>query len=430
MRTPGAAWLLVIASACSANPSTEPNTSSGVIGARGGTVSLGDEVTVGVPPGAVTADQTVTITRTDEAAPAGYVAYSPVYRFEPRGIVFAAPITVTIAFEGDASRAEMIWTTTGETGWESLGGTVATSRVSAQVSHFSGGFVGAEDADSGSVLDGGSDLDADFALDGGTADTGTVDSAVDDSGSDVDAGSDAGPAYCPVPTSISSGMTTTGLSWESTDPATSDPCLSGCTEDFGSPSRAAALVTISAPMQATLWYSHTLSPSASWNGTISGDCRAAGAACVTSTPASYGHMLTTLLDPGTYQFAACNRNPGVIIEPPPPPPTNTTCAAAGLVSPSYLQRRITTSETLYYAVDWGGTGSASIGVQSAMNQGQMHLSLRDSCTNQVAAYDVPYVLGGTTGTVAFPMAGRPAGRYYVVATAVSLGLEFEVRMIP
>ena len=67
------AFALVVG--CSVAPSTSVGSAAGVVGSRGGTVSLGDDATISVPPGALMADQTITITRSEERAPAGYVAY-------------------------------------------------------------------------------------------------------------------------------------------------------------------------------------------------------------------------------------------------------------------------------------------------------------------------------------------------------------------
>lgn len=114
-------------------------------------LSLG-QITVTIPRDALPTERTLTVVRTDGAAPAGHVAYSPVFRFEPEGTTFARPIEVSIAFDGDASRAAIFWTREGSTVvYERLVTTVTRGPAAgpdearAQVTHFSSGFVGTEE---------------------------------------------------------------------------------------------------------------------------------------------------------------------------------------------------------------------------------------------------------------------------------------------
>lgn len=111
-----------------------------VIGPEGGSMTL-EGVTLTFPAGAVAEEQEITITSTTEAAPDGYDAYSPVYRFEPDGMTFDHPLNLSIDFEGQANIAAMFWSRTDTTGFERLGGTVSGSAVNVEVSHFSRGFV-------------------------------------------------------------------------------------------------------------------------------------------------------------------------------------------------------------------------------------------------------------------------------------------------
>jgi alpha-tubulin suppressor-like RCC1 family protein len=116
---------------------------SATIGTQGGTVTLGD-VTLTIPPGALTTDTLISISFGDESTIDGYTLFSPVYRFEPAGLTFAKPVTFEAAFEGDASVATVFWSRTSSSGFDRLGGSVAsgTSVVSTQITHFSQGFVG------------------------------------------------------------------------------------------------------------------------------------------------------------------------------------------------------------------------------------------------------------------------------------------------
>ncbi|HVK87695.1 MAG TPA: hypothetical protein VM513_26435 [Kofleriaceae bacterium] len=111
---------------------------SGMVGDEGGTIGEPGGPQIVVPPGALDADTMISVTATSEAAPAG--AVSPVYRFEPEGVVFAVPITVRLPVSADVTTASMYWTKLGsETEFERIGGRVVAGAVEAEVVHFSGG---------------------------------------------------------------------------------------------------------------------------------------------------------------------------------------------------------------------------------------------------------------------------------------------------
>ena len=112
------------------------------VGPEGATVRLGD-LRVQVPPGALGAPTAIRVTATNEPAPAGYRAFSRVYRFEPEGTTFAQPVTVTLPFTGDARLATVFWSRSPSEGggYERLGGVPSGGTVSVTVTHFSTGFV-------------------------------------------------------------------------------------------------------------------------------------------------------------------------------------------------------------------------------------------------------------------------------------------------
>ncbi|MBU6162444.1 MAG: SUMF1/EgtB/PvdO family nonheme iron enzyme, partial [Myxococcales bacterium] len=112
-----------------------------LIGTEGGSVTLG-EASITVPSGAVAAPVTLRIVEVAGASTPGYTRYSPVYRFEPSGIEFAAPVRVSLPYEGDASRATLFWTYPGRSSFERVGGVESGGRVQGEVTHFSEGFVG------------------------------------------------------------------------------------------------------------------------------------------------------------------------------------------------------------------------------------------------------------------------------------------------
>ncbi|MDP3214904.1 MAG: FG-GAP-like repeat-containing protein, partial [Deltaproteobacteria bacterium] len=158
---------------------------SQLVGPSGGVIFVAG-LTLTIPPGAVAAPVAITVTRTDLPAPAGYVGYSPVWRFAPEGLTFARPVTVDLTFNGDAARAGLYWSSAG--GYERLTASIAGDRVVGSTSHFSLGFVGDLLALDAGLSDAATDQPADVlpdasappdgsALDGGTPSDGgaTVD---------------------------------------------------------------------------------------------------------------------------------------------------------------------------------------------------------------------------------------------------------------
>lgn len=113
-------WFTVVitfAAGCSAPPAqttdggappTRPHVSASV-GPEGGRVELGDDVSLQIPAGALEVATTITVTQSDEAPPTGLDARSPVYRFEPEGLRFAQPVTVSVKTQGDPATQALYW---------------------------------------------------------------------------------------------------------------------------------------------------------------------------------------------------------------------------------------------------------------------------------------------------------------------------------
>ncbi|MDQ3036611.1 MAG: hypothetical protein M3Y87_29735 [Myxococcota bacterium] len=109
----------------------------------GGEVSLADGVARGagivVPPGAVDAETTFTITTGEpDGVAAGFVAVGPMVTFGPEGALFATPVRITVP----ARSEPMVLLTRphGTTDWARVDGAVwsaETGLVSAEVMHFS-----------------------------------------------------------------------------------------------------------------------------------------------------------------------------------------------------------------------------------------------------------------------------------------------------
>jgi hypothetical protein len=139
MRNQTSLVLLLVAGTwgCSDNDGPAPVT----IGPEGGVVEYAG-ARLAVPGGALTAATEISIAATAEATPNGYVGFSTIYQFSPEGLTFAAPAEVRIEFEAPADGAQLIWSMASGDGFESRGGSVEGSTLTAQVDHFSRGFVG------------------------------------------------------------------------------------------------------------------------------------------------------------------------------------------------------------------------------------------------------------------------------------------------
>lgn len=106
---------------------------------------MAEGVRIVAPPGAVAEPVEVTITVTAGAELADYALYSALYRFEPEGLQFDPPLSVTLPFEGNAELAAIFWSRPPIDGegqaFERLVSTVDGRNVTAPVAHFSEGFV-------------------------------------------------------------------------------------------------------------------------------------------------------------------------------------------------------------------------------------------------------------------------------------------------
>jgi hypothetical protein len=108
----------------------------------GGTVSLPNGPSVQVPANALAADTLITIRQSTAQPPSG--ALSAIYSFGPDGTTFTTPVTVTFPVPPGTVAASIYWTLPGSTTeYASLPTTIVGTTASAQVTHFSDGYVGA-----------------------------------------------------------------------------------------------------------------------------------------------------------------------------------------------------------------------------------------------------------------------------------------------
>jgi hypothetical protein len=115
----------------------------GDIGPAGGSITVGN-VTINVPPNALTKNEHLTITETG-INPSGFVLTTHVFRFEPRNLVFQRPATVRFDGVTGAPTAAVVWSDSTEATFERLTTTRGDTFVSAPISHFSLGFVATGD---------------------------------------------------------------------------------------------------------------------------------------------------------------------------------------------------------------------------------------------------------------------------------------------
>lgn len=139
------------------------------IGPEGGQLRV-DGVMLDVPAGALGERVSIVVRRSEEPVPVDYEGLSPVYRFEPDGLVFHTPVRVRIA-RAPGSEASIFWTKPGmSNAFERLESVDDGSAVTASITHFSGGFVGIERRADAAADAPGPRIDAGPPVDGSTPD--------------------------------------------------------------------------------------------------------------------------------------------------------------------------------------------------------------------------------------------------------------------
>lgn len=111
------------------------------VGAEGGTLTLGD-LAIEVPAGALAEATELRVSVAASAAPDPFTGFSPVFHFEPEGLVFARPVTVRIPFVGDLDTASVFWTALGGSAYTPLSTRLEGRIAIAETTHFSSAFVG------------------------------------------------------------------------------------------------------------------------------------------------------------------------------------------------------------------------------------------------------------------------------------------------
>jgi hypothetical protein len=134
-------WIIVVALAACGDPTASPvmpdAAPPGTIGAMGGTVDFAGATLV-VPPGALDHDVVITVSELFDGSEPTVTA---VYTFEPAGLVFAVPATVTFTLEKPPFDLAVYWAA-GTTSYQRLPSTTAATTISAPVTELGLGYPG------------------------------------------------------------------------------------------------------------------------------------------------------------------------------------------------------------------------------------------------------------------------------------------------
>ncbi|MCA9605065.1 MAG: hypothetical protein KC619_05700 [Myxococcales bacterium] len=112
-----------------------------LIGPSGGSLELAS-ARVDIPAGALAEETRITVTVTNRRVEAPFSGFSPVYRFEPAGLTFTAPVTVALPYTGDPETATVFWTVGEGDAFAALETRIEGRLAIAETTHFSQAFVG------------------------------------------------------------------------------------------------------------------------------------------------------------------------------------------------------------------------------------------------------------------------------------------------
>jgi hypothetical protein len=186
---------LTLAGACTAAPLSADNPITLLVGPDGGRAEA-DGIRIDVPAGAVSSEVTIRAfpkTRTID----GLATSSSTWSFGPEGQTFAIPISVSLAYSGEAAHPTMWWTKAGDlTTFTNLRTDAADGWATAAVAHFSEGAVAEETCGSGSGNSDGEEADDVDCVDGIDSRTGEPcdggPAANQDNGEEADDGEEEG----------------------------------------------------------------------------------------------------------------------------------------------------------------------------------------------------------------------------------------------
>jgi hypothetical protein len=140
-------YTLVVSSGAAtqqASATVTVNAARATVGTRGATLQAPDGATLVVPSGALDGDTELSIRSTTDAPPGGVGASSPLYAFEPSGLLFARPVRVILPLPAGVNSGSVYWSRLDGTGFDPIGGIVdaASHTITITTPHFSKAVIG------------------------------------------------------------------------------------------------------------------------------------------------------------------------------------------------------------------------------------------------------------------------------------------------
>lgn len=128
----------------SATATVQVATASATVDTSGGFVRAPGGLALELPFGALDGPVALQASATTLPPPAGLAALSPVYQFEPEGLLFSRPVKVTLPLPPGVTEASVYWSRLGSPGFDAIGGTIdlVAHTISAETPHFSQAVVG------------------------------------------------------------------------------------------------------------------------------------------------------------------------------------------------------------------------------------------------------------------------------------------------
>jgi hypothetical protein len=130
-----------LASCSEDETTTTTESATKTVGPEGGVLEVGG-TTLTIPPSALAGATAITVSVGELTAPGEFVALSKVVKCEPTGTTFAVPATMRIPFQDDGLARTVFWSSQGDPTFKDIGGTAGNLAMTAEVRHFSAGFVG------------------------------------------------------------------------------------------------------------------------------------------------------------------------------------------------------------------------------------------------------------------------------------------------
>ncbi|AKF05421.1 hypothetical protein DB32_002570 [Sandaracinus amylolyticus] len=191
---------------------------SAIVGAEGGRIE-GDGIVLEIPAGALEGATRITVSVEDAPSDERYALRSPLYRFEPSGLVFAEPVHVVLEAPAAAPGSVLLWSREGDETSFDFAGFVEDGVAAAAVRHFS----------YGAIADGSTCSDAPGACTGPTCEAGPA--------PDAECAGEESAGSCPDACAAGGGDCTGACAGDATCQGNVEPCRRLCVCDGTEPPR-------------------------------------------------------------------------------------------------------------------------------------------------------------------------------------------------